>query len=163
MRTCHCREPAYEQNQLRVSMCSSRAYKWKINLGNSDKCKELFLVVKVHIIQLIFLLLVKQMKSESSQYTEPTQDSYLIHGRSENIFCYFWCLPRSRSLLFPSAPFQSILSNHHTLRCCIVEVKLRPTISRPVRLRVELQIFVSCLTIVGFLPWGALSDERLGL
>jgi hypothetical protein len=48
-----------------------------------------------------------------------------------------------------------------------VEVKLRPTISRPVCLGVRLssgahdQIFVFCLTIVGFLMWGALSDERI--
>jgi hypothetical protein len=48
-----------------------------------------------------------------------------------------------------------------------VEVKLRPTISRPVFLPVGLpsgahdQIFVFCLTIAGFLPWGALSDERM--
>jgi hypothetical protein len=48
-----------------------------------------------------------------------------------------------------------------------VEVNLRPTISRPVCLGVRLssgahdQIFVFCLTIVGFLMWGALSDERI--
>jgi hypothetical protein len=50
-----------------------------------------------------------------------------------------------------------------------VEVKLWWTISRPVCLGVRLpsgaqvQIFVLCLTIAGFLLWGALSDERMGL
>jgi hypothetical protein len=49
------------------------------------------------------------------------------------------------------------------------EVKLRPTVSRPVCLVVGLpsgahdQIFVFCLTIVGFLTCGALSDKRMGL
>jgi hypothetical protein len=48
-----------------------------------------------------------------------------------------------------------------------VGVKLRPTVSRPVCLGVVLpsvthdQIFF--LTIVGFLMWGALSDERMSL
>jgi hypothetical protein len=50
-----------------------------------------------------------------------------------------------------------------------VEVKLRPTISRPVCLGVGLparahdQIFLFCLTIAGFLLWAALSDKRTGL
>jgi hypothetical protein len=50
-----------------------------------------------------------------------------------------------------------------------VEVNLRPTASWPVCLGVELpsgahdQIFVFCLTIAGFLMWGTLSDERIGL
>jgi hypothetical protein len=47
-----------------------------------------------------------------------------------------------------------------------VEVNLRPTVSLPVCLGVRLpsgahdQIFVFCLTIVGFLLWSALSDEK---
>jgi hypothetical protein len=50
-----------------------------------------------------------------------------------------------------------------------VEVNLRPTASRPVCPGVGLpsgardQIFVFCLTIAGFLVWGALSGERMGL
>jgi hypothetical protein len=50
-----------------------------------------------------------------------------------------------------------------------VEVNLRPTVSRPVCHGVALpsaahnQIFVSCLTIAGFLMWGTPSDERMGL
>jgi hypothetical protein len=50
-----------------------------------------------------------------------------------------------------------------------VEVNLRPTVSRQFYLGVGLpsgahdQIFVFCLTIAGFLMWGALSDERTGL
>jgi hypothetical protein len=50
-----------------------------------------------------------------------------------------------------------------------VEVKLRPTVSRPVCLGVGLpsgahdQIFVFCLTDAGFLLWGTLSDKRRGL
>jgi hypothetical protein len=50
-----------------------------------------------------------------------------------------------------------------------VEVKLRPTVSQPVCLGVGLppgahdQIFVFWLTVEGFLLWGALSDERMGL
>jgi hypothetical protein len=44
-----------------------------------------------------------------------------------------------------------------------VEVKLRLTISQPVSLGVGLTIFVFSLTIAGFLLWGALSDERMGL
>jgi hypothetical protein len=50
-----------------------------------------------------------------------------------------------------------------------VEVNLRPTVSRPVYLGVGLpsgahdQVFVFCLTIAGFLMWGTLSDERMGL
>jgi hypothetical protein len=50
-----------------------------------------------------------------------------------------------------------------------VEVKLRPTVGRPVYLGVELpsrdhdQIFVFCLIVADFLLWGALSDERMGL
>jgi hypothetical protein len=52
------------------------------------------------------------------------------------------------------------------------EVKLRPMVSRPDRLGVghpsgaHNQIFVFInysLTIMGFLTWGALSDERIGL
>jgi hypothetical protein len=49
------------------------------------------------------------------------------------------------------------------------EVKLRPTVSRPVCLGVGLpsgthdQNFFFCLTVAGFLMWGALSDERRGL
>jgi hypothetical protein len=48
-----------------------------------------------------------------------------------------------------------------------VEVKLRPTVSRPIYLGVVLpsrahdQMFVPWLTTAGFLMWGALSDERL--
>jgi hypothetical protein len=55
--------------------------------------------------------------------------------------------------------------HHHNSLC----PKLRPTASRPVCLRVGLpsaasgQIFVFCLTVVGFLIWGALSDEKMGL
>jgi hypothetical protein len=50
-----------------------------------------------------------------------------------------------------------------------VEVNLRPTVSRSVCLGVGLpsgahdQIFVSCLTTAGFLMYGTLSDERMGL
>jgi hypothetical protein len=50
-----------------------------------------------------------------------------------------------------------------------VEVNLGPTINRPVCLGVGLpfgahdQIFVFCLIIAGFLLWGSLSDERIGL
>jgi hypothetical protein len=50
-----------------------------------------------------------------------------------------------------------------------IEVKLRPTVSRPVCLCVGLpsgahdQIFVFFLTIAGFLMWDTLSDERMGL
>jgi hypothetical protein len=50
-----------------------------------------------------------------------------------------------------------------------VAVNLRPKVSRPVCLGVGLpsgahdQIFVFCLTIAGFLKWGILSDERMGL
>jgi hypothetical protein len=50
-----------------------------------------------------------------------------------------------------------------------VEVDLRSTVSRPVCHGVGLpsgahdQIFVFCLTIAGFLMWGTLSDERMGL
>jgi hypothetical protein len=50
-----------------------------------------------------------------------------------------------------------------------VEVNLRLTVSRPVCLGVGLpsgahdQIFVFYLTIVGFLMWGTLSDERMDL
>jgi hypothetical protein len=50
-----------------------------------------------------------------------------------------------------------------------VEVKLRPTISRPVCFGVGLpsgdhdQVFVSFLTFPGFLLWGSLSDLRIGL
>jgi hypothetical protein len=50
-----------------------------------------------------------------------------------------------------------------------VEFKLRPTVSRPVRLGFGLpsgahyQIFVFCLAIAGFLMWHALSDERTGM
>jgi hypothetical protein len=50
-----------------------------------------------------------------------------------------------------------------------VEVNLRPTVNRPVCLGFGLpsgnhdQIFVFCLTIVGFLMCGTLSDERTGL
>jgi hypothetical protein len=50
-----------------------------------------------------------------------------------------------------------------------VEVKLLLTVNQPVYLGVELpsgahdQIFVLCLTIAGFLMWGALSDERMCL
>jgi hypothetical protein len=50
-----------------------------------------------------------------------------------------------------------------------VEVNLRPTVSRPVHLGAGLpsgahdQIFVFCLTIVGFLMCGTLSDEKMGL
>jgi hypothetical protein len=50
-----------------------------------------------------------------------------------------------------------------------VEVKLRPTVSRPVFLGVGLQFgahdqtFVCHLTIAGLLMWVALSDERMGL
>jgi hypothetical protein len=50
-----------------------------------------------------------------------------------------------------------------------VEVKLLPTVSRPVCRGVGLssgahgQIFALCLTIAGFLMAGALSDERAGL
>jgi hypothetical protein len=47
-----------------------------------------------------------------------------------------------------------------------VEVNLRPTVSQPVCLGVGLtfgtheEVFLFCLTIAGFLLWGALSDER---
>jgi hypothetical protein len=47
-----------------------------------------------------------------------------------------------------------------------VEVNLRPTVSRAACLGVGLpsrahdQIFVFCLTIAGFLMWGALSHEK---
>jgi hypothetical protein len=50
-----------------------------------------------------------------------------------------------------------------------VEVKSRPTVSRPVCLGVERpfgtydQIFLFCLTIVGFLMLGIFSGERMGL
>jgi hypothetical protein len=50
-----------------------------------------------------------------------------------------------------------------------VEVKLRPTYSRPVYPGVGFpsgthdQIFFFCLTIVGFLMRGTLSDEKMGL
>jgi hypothetical protein len=50
-----------------------------------------------------------------------------------------------------------------------VEVKLRPTVSRPVYFGAGLpsgahdQVFVFYLTIAGFLMWGTLSDERMGL
>jgi hypothetical protein len=50
-----------------------------------------------------------------------------------------------------------------------VEVNLQQTVSRPVYLGVGLpsgahdQNFVFCLTIEGFLIWGTLSDERMGL
>jgi hypothetical protein len=49
------------------------------------------------------------------------------------------------------------------------EVNLRPTVSRPVCLGVEItsgdhdQIIVFRLTIAGFLMWPTLSDERIGL
>jgi hypothetical protein len=63
-----------------------------------------------------------------------------------------------------------ILTRLHTgLRKVEVEVNLRPTVSRPVCLGVALpsgahdQIFVFCLRIAGFLMWGTLSDERMGL
>jgi hypothetical protein len=50
-----------------------------------------------------------------------------------------------------------------------VEIKLRPTVSRPVCLGVGFpsraydQIFVFCLKIAGFLMWGTLSEQRMGL
>jgi hypothetical protein len=50
-----------------------------------------------------------------------------------------------------------------------VEVNLRPTISRPVCLGVGIpygthdQFSFISLTIAGFLIWGALSDEKMGL
>jgi hypothetical protein len=50
-----------------------------------------------------------------------------------------------------------------------VEVKLRPTVSRPVCFAVGLPsgtydvMFVSCLTITDFLMWSILSDERMEL
>jgi hypothetical protein len=67
----------------------------------------------------------------------------------------------------PLSPLEGANLNHWTTHQ--VEVKLRPTISRSVCLGVGLpsgahdQIFVFCLTIAGFLPWGDLSDERTGL
>jgi hypothetical protein len=51
----------------------------------------------------------------------------------------------------------------------IVEVKLRPTIIRPVYRGVGLppgtqdQIFFTALIIAGFLMWGALSDGKMDL
>jgi hypothetical protein len=51
----------------------------------------------------------------------------------------------------------------------VTKLELRPTVSRPACLGVGLasgahdQIFVFCLTIEGFLLWGSLSDERMGL
>jgi hypothetical protein len=49
------------------------------------------------------------------------------------------------------------------------QVNLRPTVSRPVFIGVgnqrgpHDQILVFCLMITGFLMWGALFDERMGL
>jgi hypothetical protein len=54
-------------------------------------------------------------------------------------------------------------------KCVEVEVKLRPTASRPVCLGVGLptvtydHIFLFCLTIVGFLMLSTLSDEKMGM
>jgi hypothetical protein len=64
---------------------------------------------------------------------------------------------------FTKAPFPNLPTE---LIEVVVEVKLRPTISQPAFLVIGLpsgahyQIFVFCLTIAGFLLWGALSDER---
>jgi hypothetical protein len=50
-----------------------------------------------------------------------------------------------------------------------VEVNLLPTVSRPVFLGIGLpsgaldQIFVFVLMIAGFMMWGTLSDEKMGL
>jgi hypothetical protein len=57
----------------------------------------------------------------------------------------------------------------HSSSLVEVELKLQPTVSRPVYLDVGLpsgtcdQIFFSVLTIAGFLMWGALSDDRMDL
>jgi hypothetical protein len=57
-------------------------------------------------------------------------------------------------------PSERVNINHWTIHEEEVEVTLRPTISWPVS---HDQIFAFCLTIAGFLLWGALSNEKMGL
>jgi hypothetical protein len=63
------------------------------------------------------------------------------------------------------------LTNSTILELSWVELSfiLRPTVSRPVCLRIKHpfgaydQIFITCVTVVVLFLWGALSDERTGL
>jgi hypothetical protein len=83
-----------------------------------------------------------------------------------------WIMPKLMSRPLPILSFLSVRYSTINLSSVVEvedEVKLRPTVSRPVCLGVELpfgthdHIFLFCLIIVGFLMFSTLSEERMGL
>jgi hypothetical protein len=98
---------------------------------------------------------------DASGRTAPT---YLLIGRCN---CDIW---RRTELVENRIQWRTLSPTElNTVCSCRVEVKLRPTVSRPVCLGVGLssgthdKIFGFCLTLAGFCILGSLSDERIGL